>query len=297
MTATAVPCRVAMKEVVFPRRALTLATKPTKAWELVRAAQGEPERLPLHAFSADREQQPGTARFVAISDTHNQESTMSVPMGDVLIHAGDFTQTGSIEQIASFSEWFGSLPHPRKVLIAGNHDLSLHRASFEATSRRFGLATPNPDGVCTEATRILQSIPGCEYLCDSGTSAFGVTIWGSPWSPEFCHWAFNLPRGQPCRGKWCLIPAGTDVVVTHGPPLGHGDLCASEQRAGCLNLLDELQSRVRPKYHIFGHIHEGYGATTDGVTTYLNASSCSLRYRVEHAPLVFDMPCSEAKIT
>lgn len=73
----------------------------------------------------------------------------------------------------------------------------------------------------------------------------------------FCDWAFNLPRGQPCLDKWDLIPADVDVLMTHGPPLGHGDQCESGLRAGCLQLLDTIQQRVKPQYHIFGHIHEG----------------------------------------
>ena len=55
-------------------------------------------------------------------------------------------------------------------------------------------------------------------------------------------------------------------------------------------MLEELQSRVRPRYHVFGHIHEGHGATTDGATTYLNASCCTLSYRPDNPPLVFDLP-------
>lgn len=38
---------------------------------------------------------------------------------------------------------------------------------------------------------------------------------------------------------------------------GHGDRTISSVRAGCLNLLHTVQSRVKPKYHVFGHIHEG----------------------------------------
>jgi len=79
-------------------------------------------------------------------------------------------------------------------------------------------------------------------------------------------------------------------VLTHGPPLGHGDLCEpGHHRAGCLDLLDELQNRVKPQYHCFGHIHEGWGVTTDGVTRYVNASTCNLRYRPVNTPIVFDV--------
>ena len=98
-----------------------------------------------------------------------------------------------------------------------------------------------------------------------------------------------MPRGEPCRAKWRLIPQGTNVVLTHGPPLGHGDLTSSGVRAGCLDLLDELQTRVRPQVHCFGHIHEGYGVSTDGTTTYVNASTCNLQYRPVQKAIVFDV--------
>lgn len=57
--------------------------------------------------------------------------------------------------------------------------------------------------------------------------------------------------------KWNAIPDDTDILVTHTPPVGHGDLCCTGVRAGCVELLSTVQKRVRPKYHVFGHIHEG----------------------------------------
>ena len=53
------------------------------------------------------------------------------------------------------------------------------------------------------------------------------------------------------------IPVGTDILVTHTPPVGYGDRCATGVRAGCVELLNTVQRRVKPKYHIYGHIHEG----------------------------------------
>ena len=141
---------------------------------------------------------------------------------------------------------------------------------------------------------MIKSIPNCEYLLDSGTSVRGIQVWGSPWQPEFYSWGFNLVRGQACREKWQLIPEQTDVLMTHGPPLGHGDLCLpGRNRAGCLDLLAELQQRVKPLIHCFGHIHEGYGVSTDGQTTYLNASTCNMSYKPENPPLVFDLPAKD----
>lgn len=57
--------------------------------------------------------------------------------------------------------------------------------------------------------------------------------------------------------KWNKIPDDTDILVTHTPPVGHGDLCCTGVRAGCVELLTTVQQRVKPKYHVFGHIHEG----------------------------------------
>lgn len=66
-----------------------------------------------------------------------------------------------------------------------------------------------------------------------------------------------MPRGEACLSKWEMIPSDTDILVTHTPPVGHGDLCCSGVRAGCVELLSTVQNRVKPKYHVFGHIHEG----------------------------------------
>jgi Icc-related predicted phosphoesterase len=105
-----------------------------------------------------------------------------------------------------------------------------------------------------------------------------------------------------------MIPGDVDVLVTHGPPIGHGDRCMGGNRAGtvvdikdlyetharrglgCVDLLREIQTRVKPKYHVFGHIHEGYGLTTDGTTVFANASICNYHYRGVNAPVVFDLP-------
>ena len=80
---------------------------------------------------------------------------------------------------------------------------------------------------------------------------------GTPHQPEYGGWAFNLARGQECLNKWNLIPEDVDVLVTHSPPLGFGDLTSTGVRAGCVELLHSVQRRIKPKYHVYGHIHEG----------------------------------------
>jgi len=59
--------------------------------------------------------------------------------------------------------------------------------------------------------------------------------------------------------------------------------------AGCADLLDEIVTRIRPRVHLFGHIHEGYGVTLRDGTRYVNASSCDVRYRLVNPPIVLDL--------
>ena len=87
---------------------------------------------------------------------------------------------------------------------------------------------------------------------------------------------------------------GDSILVTHGPPLGHGDMCLpGRNRAGCVDLLEVVTKRVKPLVHVFGHIHEGYGVTTDGCTKFCNASTCTLQYHADNPPIVLDVPVGD----
>jgi hypothetical protein len=126
------------------------------------------------------------------------------------------------------------------------------------------------------------------YLEDSGIEIAGVKFWGSPWQPEFYDWAFNLPRGQALADKWALIPDDIDVLITHGPPLGILDQVITGDHVGCADLLEAVQL-IKPKVHIFGHIHEGYGRIEQNGTVFINASVCTARYRPINPPIVVEV--------
>jgi len=139
---------------------------------------------------------------------------------------------------------------------------------------------------------VRSMLTNCKYLQDQELNVLGFRIYGSPWQPEFYSWAFNLNRGDEIRAKWKAIPEGIDILITHGPPLGHGDECVIGDRAGCYDLLQEIEMRIKPKVHVFGHIHEGYGVTTNDVTMFINASTCNVRYNPHqlNPAIVFDLP-------
>lgn len=209
-------------------------------------------------------------RLVCISDTHNAHKGLHIPDGDVLIHAGDATGQGLTLEVERFLGWFGSQPHPHKILIAGNHDWLFQRG---------------PE----RAAQLLAQYPGVTYLQDSGVTLEGVRFWGSPWQPWFCDWAFNLPRnGAELHEVWGRIPIDTDVLITHGPPLGVLDQVKGGPYLGCEALKARLAA-VRPRIHVFGHIHDSFGVAQSGPTTYLNACICDEDYRPNHRPIMLDL--------
>lgn len=223
-------------------------------------------------------------RLVCISDTHMAHRGFSLPDGDVLIHAGDATSSGVSGEVERFLDWLGSQPHPHKILIAGNHDWLFQR---------------HPD----MAAQLLAKYPGITYLQDSGVEIGGVKFWGSPWQPWFCDWAFNLPRkGQGLRNVWNLIPVDTDVLITHGPPhgildqvTGSLDFSGQAEHLGCEELLTRLAA-VKPRVHIFGHIHGSYGVARSRITTYINACTCTEQYRALNRPIAVDLTAKRTSV-
>lgn len=115
-----------------------------------------------------------------------------------------------------------------------------------------------------------------------------VRIYGSPWQPEFCGWAFNLPRGPLLAAKWQAIPEDTDILITHGPPLDILDRNRGDERTGCADLAQHVK-RVRPRLHVFGHIHDSYGTLVLDGTTFVNACACDYDYEPVNPPIVVEL--------
>ncbi|CAD7003360.1 UPF0046 protein T07D4.2 [Ceratitis capitata] len=283
-----------------------LTNDPTAAWQEISKSQ---RVIKVSMNRAVKQKDPKKVRVVCMSDTHSLTTHLKfdIPNGDIFIHAGDFTKCGKLEEVIEFDRWIGSLPHKHKLVIAGNHELSFDKTFTESSlekspssrtkhTGRFSvenmptLGNPREDiESAIQTNNIRDILHNCTYVEDQLINVMGIRIYGTPWQPEFCKWAFNLPRGEACLNVWNRIPTAVDILVTHTPPVGHGDLCCSGVRAGCVELLSTVQKRVKPKYHVFGHIHEGYGITSDGNIIYINASTCDINYIPNNPPIVFDV--------
>jgi predicted phosphodiesterase len=219
-----------------------------------------------------------------ISDTHTKHRniTPDLPGGDVLIHAGDFMNAGyNPMEAIEFFHWFDNISnYDHKIFIAGNHDRWMEDKPEEAKGILTGYKTI--DYLQDDWMTVGDSDP---HDVDVKTAK----IYGSPWQPEFFNWAFNLPRnGEEMKARWDAIPADTDILVTHGPPFGYQDIPGGQSiRVGC-EMLRYRVDEIKPKIHVFGHIHGGYGHYFNGHTHFINAAVLSERYNYENLPFTFD---------
>lgn len=180
---------------------------------------------------------------------------------------------GRTKQLKAFGTWFSELPHLHKIVIAGNHELTLER--FPQFAKRY--------------------LGSAHYLQDMATTICGIKFYGSPWQPEFHNWAFNLPRGDRLKRKWQLIPQDVDVLITHGPPFGILDILPNGESVGCSDLLERVRE-LQPMVHAFGHIHGSYGSALRFRTLFLNASICDEDYRPANRPIIVDIDVSSRTV-
>lgn len=198
-----------------------------------------------------------TLRIVAMSDSHNQHRRLPAPVpdGDVFVHAGDFGCTGRETDVRDFGAWVRTLPHRHKIVVAGNHDVSHDR---DAAAARTWIGD------------------GFTYLQEAGVEVDGLVFWGSPYTPAYAGWAFGLPHGEGMRRAWDRIPPRVDVLITHGPPhgvldLSTGNLGPAGTHVGCEELRRAVD-RVRPRLHVFGHVHGNPGDVVVGPTRFVNVA-------------------------
>ena len=202
-------------------------------------------------------------KITTLSDTHGLHHKLELPGGDLLIHSGDVCNRGTAFEALNFINWFSNQNYTYKIFIAGNHDFY-----FEYEQN----------------TTIKSLLPeNVFYLNDSGITIEEISFWGSPVTPEFHNMAFNRKRGVDIEKHWSLIPTDTDVLITHGPAYGILDKTFQNLNVGCTNLLTKIEE-IKPQYHIFGHIHEGFGLTKREQTTFINPASVDFNYKMRKVP-------------
>lgn len=211
--------------------------------------------------------------LTCISDTHTMESEIIFKKGqrDILIHSGDATNIGSMNEICSFLDWFSEQEYNHKIFIPGNHDRGCE----------------SHNNMVKEICNRLNII----YLNEESVNVMGLKIYGSPYTPTFPRkgiWAFNADKGDEIKKHWDLIPQDTNILVTHGPPYGILDEVNNNMSTDIHQGCEELRKavfKINPVLHVFGHIHEGNGTKVIDKTLFVNASVLDERYKYVNKPI------------
>lgn len=219
-----------------------------------------------------------------ISDTHNEHEGLQIPTDiDLVIHCGDESTAGDCEANAvearRFLEWYAALEIPAKVLVPGNHSTSIEQ----------GLIRP-------------ASFPRITFLIHEPMHWRGLKLFGSPFTPKFFEWAYMKPRSQ-LEAVWRTIPQDTDILITHGPPKGIMDVTrdiGSRQplHVGSQSLTEQVETRIKPQIHAFGHIHDepdidNHGTLTRHGTQFINCACCDVFGRLKNHGVVVDIHPSD----
>lgn len=223
-------------------------------------------------------------RIVTSKSLRKPDQPLDFPGGGLLMCAGDVMSSGyDYTEFEDFCKWFDGIDnYDTKIFIGGNHD----RVIQDDPEWSKGILTgyKNIDYLQDEDCVLYFDGPNGDHPEDN------IRIYGSPWQPEFRSWAFNLPRnGDELKSKWDAIPDDTDILITHTPPWGTLDDVEGKRgiHLGC-ELLAERVKQIKPKIHLFGHIHSGYGYYFDGHTHFFNVSILNEQYQYTQAPITFD---------
>jgi len=213
-------------------------------------------------------------KVVFVSDTHgyHRDEHLIIPDGDLLIHCGDLTMGGEHSVMFDCNTWFGELQDQFQdiVVIGGNHDINLGNGDMLG----FKLFT------------------NAIYLESSSVKINDRIIWGcadTPWQHEYIANYFTFGKTRDKMG-WKGMPKDADILVTHCPPYGFGDLLSEHSSDPNVNIGDrkllDLIMKYKPTINSFGHIHEGYGVYEEKDTTFINASVVDERYNIKNEPVV-----------
>ena len=204
-------------------------------------------------------------KVAAFSDSHNYHHMLTIPEVDLLVSAGDWTNWGGLGEIQNFLDWVAVQPVKYKVITAGNHDIA-------ADEQR-----PLVKLMCKER--------GIHILYDEMIKLEDKRIYGSPRTPEYGSYAFMYDRAE--MGIWKDLPKKLDLLITHGPPMGVLDDTRGIH-AGCHDLMVAVAEK-KPRFHVFGHIHQGHGALEKDTTQFYNVAVFNPQLGLCHTPTLFEI--------
>ena len=201
-------------------------------------------------------------RLVLISDTHLIHRNLEMPAGDILIHAGDFSNRGKEEEIREFDTWLGELDYKYKVVVPGNHDTGTDREALLRDREQRG-----KEGETLEQTALKNATVLCNRIMEvEGLKVFGFPYSLNPWSQhEHMRWWAHQVDGEAEMETMLEVfndksgdDGGVDIFVTHSPPHGVGDTGSKGMACGSQALRSLLQRKnpEQPSLWVFGHIHE-----------------------------------------
>ena len=230
----------------------------------------------------------GTVRIVLISDTHNRHKMLEMPEGDILIHAGDFTNNGTEQEIGEFDGWLASLDYQHKIVVPGNHDTGMDEKALLVQDAN------------QESVQVAE-LANATVLRGEMVEVMGLRVFGMPDTLDLgCDWwAFGAATDEELRERAGEIPsAGVDVLVSHSPPWGIGDTSRTGKHCGSRGLREVVLGAPQPpKLWAFGHVHYcgGCAYMAKGTET-LMVNVASLLRSVEglRQPVVVDI-CKATK--
>jgi Icc-related predicted phosphoesterase len=186
-------------------------------------------------------------KLIATGDLHGE--LPKIPECDLLLVCGDLGPWWDHSDVVhrnwfktKFYPWVKEVPARKIIAIGGNHDFFLEKPGGKNLIRAMRVDTP------------------LTYLENEATEFEGLRIWGTPYVPHLRSWAFYGDEHEKLLDMYQKIPSNTDILISHGPPLGINDN-TSITHVGSWALRDEIGKRPDLKLHVHGHIHECYGHT------------------------------------
>lgn len=205
--------------------------------------------------------------------------SLSVPDVDMVIHCGDESNNGNAwfneSESREFFSWYATLPIPNKVFVPGNHSTAIEQGLVRASD-----------------------YPTVHFLIHEQLEWSGLKLFGSPYTPKFFDWAYMKDRSE-LDAVWASIPNDIDILMTHGPPKGILDVTRDMDSSqpihvGSKSLRTHVETRIKPIYHAFGHIHDersiqNFGQVQQKETLYINCSCCDLAGRLKNNGFVVEV--------